>query len=40
MGLKEQELFKAGGKITDVPVTDISVGNLTSTLQTQAWSKI
>jgi len=38
-GVKRTGAIQAGGKITDVPVTDISVGNLTSSLQTQAWSK-
>ena len=39
MGLKETGAIQVNGNTTDVPVTDISVGNLTSSLQTQAWSK-
>jgi len=38
-GVKRTGAIQVGGNTTDVPVTDISVGNLTSTLQTQAWSK-
>jgi len=38
-GVKRTGAIQVGGNITDVPVTDISVGNLTSSLQTQAWSK-
>jgi len=38
-GVKRTGAIQVGGNTTDVPVTDISVGNLTSTLQTQTWSK-
>ena len=39
-GVKRTGAIQAvGGNVTPVPVIDISVGNLTSTLQTQAWSK-
>ncbi len=39
-GVKRTGPIQVNGNTTDVPVTDISVGNLTSSLQTQAWSKI
>jgi hypothetical protein len=39
-GVKRTGAIQAGGNTTDVPVTDISVGNLTSSLLTQAWSEI